>query len=371
MRPATLTIPTFLIALLSVVGSTKAATATIELNMRASGTLSNAVDVTSPVDDAHLCAAFSSLGGIRSYMLRYAASPTTTLLDPSSPALVMTFSNPESVSNQLASHDGSIQVALGGRRFFGSSQPGAAFQLKLSLQPNNAGGDFSARHLVDESGQQAIDIIGKWQCIPPASEKITVRSSATERNPSSGADAPAARITAAPPPTAPTITQSASFPVSLPPVAPSVSAPAAVVSSPPPPTTGNAPFRQLLENLGHDAAVPSNTASVTERHASNRNELFTERRVFIHYRQGSATGQMMADRLARQLFLDFAHTEIRTVSATPGIAEVRYFFLADAAAAHALADTLGSTDGQWQVRSFTNYQPSPMPGTLELWVPAR
>ena len=397
--------------MLWVAGSASSATATIELSVHASGAVSNAVDVTSPVDDAHLCTAFASPGGGHTYMLRYAASPAASLLDPGSPGLVMTFANPQSAGGQLAPQDGSIQVAIGGQRFFGSSQPGAAFHLALSLQPDNAGGSFSARHLVDESGRQTIDIAGSWRCAtPPAPARNAGQASVVQPTPSvdaSASVAPAVAAEAVPPsvapparvadvapaasPAMPASPAALSPPVPVPPVAqqqlppaaasppvpapavrPASSAQAAAVGRPPAPaTSGDAPFRQLLATLGHDIAVPGPAAIAPEEHGDERSGLFGGRRVFIHYRQDSAAGQTMADHLARQLGPDFAHTEIRTVAATPGSAEIRYFFSADAAAAHALADTLGAAEGRWRVRSFTSYHPSPAPGTLELWVPAR
>ncbi len=98
---------------------------------------------------------------------------------------------------------------------------------------------------------------------------------------------------------------------------------------------------------------------------------FSRRRVFIHYRGGSRRGAAVADDLARTLDPQFARTEIRTVAATPGTAEIRYFFDDDAAAARALARSLGGARSPWRVRSFTGFAPSPSPGTLELWVPER
>jgi hypothetical protein len=47
---------------------------------------------------------------------------------------------------------------------------------------------------------------------------------------------------------------------------------------------------------------------------------------------------------------------------------VRYFHADDAGAAARLAGRLGRG---WAIQDFRGYEPSPSPGTLEVWVPDR
>ena len=98
---------------------------------------------------------------------------------------------------------------------------------------------------------------------------------------------------------------------------------------------------------------------------------FAGRRVFIHYRAGSRRGSDVADDLARTLDPQFARTVIRTVPATPADAQIRFFHAQDAAAAGALARTLGGANSPWHVRAFTNAANGTEPGLLEVWIPER
>ena len=92
-------------------------------------------------------------------------------------------------------------------------------------------------------------------------------------------------------------------------------------------------------------------------------------RVFVHHRAGSAAGAEAATALLGPLREGgFEVPEIRPVPAVPSQRVVRYFHADDAAAAARLAGRLGRG---WAIQDFRGYEPSPGPGTLEVWVPDR
>ncbi|SDB08861.1 LytR C-terminal domain-containing protein [Belnapia rosea] len=92
-------------------------------------------------------------------------------------------------------------------------------------------------------------------------------------------------------------------------------------------------------------------------------------RVFIHLRAGSAAAASAAAELAPQLReAGFDIAEVRSVGATPSQRVVRYFHGEDAAAAARLAGRLGRG---WAIQDFRNFEPTPSPQTLEIWLPDR
>jgi hypothetical protein len=92
-------------------------------------------------------------------------------------------------------------------------------------------------------------------------------------------------------------------------------------------------------------------------------------RVFVHHRTGSAAGAEAAAALVAPLREGgFEVPEARPVPAVPSQRVVRYFHGEDAAAAARLAGRLGRG---WAIQDFRGYEPSPGPGTLEVWVPDR
>ena len=92
-------------------------------------------------------------------------------------------------------------------------------------------------------------------------------------------------------------------------------------------------------------------------------------RVFLHHRAGSAAGAETAAALAGTLREGgFDVPDLRPVPAVPSQRVVRYFHAEDAAAAARLAGRLGRG---WAIQDFRGYEPSPGPGTLEVWVPDR
>ena len=89
----------------------------------------------------------------------------------------------------------------------------------------------------------------------------------------------------------------------------------------------------------------------------------------MHHRAGSAAGAEAAAALAGRCGDGgFDVPELRPVPAVPSQRVVRYFHAEDAAAAARLAGRLGRG---WAIQDFRGYEPSPGPGTLEVWLPDR
>ena len=381
----------------------------VAVQLAATGALAASLAQHAPADDAHLCATLALAGGRQDYLLRFGADPAASVLDPAGNGLVLTVAGLDDAAPAgLSAHNGSVQVAIGGQTFFGSTQPGAPFRLELSVLEDQEGGRFVAHHLADRSGRQVIDLAGSWRC---AALPTAVAAAARPADP---APAPAATLptTAALPAAAPPV---AALPANAtpfvaadpPPAAPAPGAPDAPAAPGLPPGTA---FRQLLTELDHAAppAAPDRPAALPpDRPApipvppdpprpaalpeparaaalpdpprlvpppprvAVASPEFASRRVFIHYRAGSRRGSTVADDLARTLDPQFARTEIRSVDATPPAPEIRYSHADDAAAASALARRLGGPDGPWRVRSFTSLSRRTTPGSLEVWIPER
>jgi hypothetical protein len=126
-------------------------------------------------------------------------------------------------------------------------------------------------------------------------------------------------------------------------------------AAPLPPVAGPAPT---------PAPIPAPARPAREAPASGG-----QPRVFVHHRTGSAAGAEAAAALAAPLREGgFEVPEIRPVPAVPSQRVVRYFHGEDAATAARLAGRLGRG---WAIQDFRGYEPSPGPGTLEVWVPDR
>jgi hypothetical protein len=123
-------------------------------------------------------------------------------------------------------------------------------------------------------------------------------------------------------------------------------------AAPPPPIAGPAP-------------VPAPSRPTREVPATGGGQP----RVFVHHRTGSAAGAEAAAALVAPLREGgFDVPDVRPVPAVPSQRVVRYFHAEDAAAAARLAGRLGRG---WAIQDFRGYEPSPGPGTLEVWVPDR
>jgi hypothetical protein len=96
-----------------------------------------------------------------------------------------------------------------------------------------------------------------------------------------------------------------------------------------------------------------------------------EGRVVIHYRSGSGSGEVEAARLAAVAAPLAAKVQTRMVADTPSAPVIRFFHPEDAERARHLADALGGSGPRWDVRDFSSFRPSPSPGTVEVWTPAR
>lgn len=101
-------------------------------------------------------------------------------------------------------------------------------------------------------------------------------------------------------------------------------------------------------------------------------------RVVIHYSAGNASGATLARDIAAALGGDsFGEPEIRAVPQTVVTASVRYFHGADRdAAARLVASVRALLAGAGRAApvtpiDFTDFTPSPRPGTLEIWIPSR
>ncbi len=396
----------------------------VAVQLAATGALVAGLARQAPADDAHFCATLALAGGRQDYLLRFGADPEASVLDPARPGLVLTVAGLDDVaSGEPGPRDGSIQVAIGGQTFFGSTQPGAPFRLELSLLAGRDGGRFVARHLADRSGRQVIDLAGAWRCAaaptavaaaaetapgpggsPPAdgpsadSANAGARAAALPATAEPQPPAPAPAATNAPVPAMPATT-SAPTVADPAPTAPALAAPVLAAPSPAEPLPAGPAFRQLLATLGHAApsgggapvqgapepprvapppgparpVPPTNPAGLAPPppRVAQPSPEFSSRRVFIHVRAGSRRGAAVADDLARTLDPQFARTEIRAVAATPAVPEVRYSHPEDAAAANALARRLGGPGGPWRVRSFPDLSRGTTPGSLEVWVPER
>jgi hypothetical protein len=94
-------------------------------------------------------------------------------------------------------------------------------------------------------------------------------------------------------------------------------------------------------------------------------------RVLVHYTAGAASGPATVTHLVRQLKAAGFAVEARQVDSPISSPSVRYFFAADRDEAEALGSSL---EGQWPggtappVLDFTDFQPKPPPGNLEVWV---
>ena len=94
-------------------------------------------------------------------------------------------------------------------------------------------------------------------------------------------------------------------------------------------------------------------------------------RVVIHYRGGSVAAEAEADRLAAVVAPLAARAQTRVVAATPSAPVIRYFHPEDAERARQLADALSGPGPRWDIRDFSSFRPSPSPGMIEVWTPAR
>jgi len=94
-------------------------------------------------------------------------------------------------------------------------------------------------------------------------------------------------------------------------------------------------------------------------------------RVTLHFLAGSASGEGLARQFAMTLRSAVAATRTRPVADAPKTFEVRYFAQEDELIAETLAQILQAPDVIWTVRNMPAYRPTPLPHTVELWIPLR
>lgn len=91
-------------------------------------------------------------------------------------------------------------------------------------------------------------------------------------------------------------------------------------------------------------------------------------RLFVHYRP--ADRDAAADLARRLEARGWTIAALREVDISIRAPNTRFFYLADAAAAHALADDLSDEIGQRaRARDMRSYPRPPSPGTIEIWLP--
>ncbi len=98
---------------------------------------------------------------------------------------------------------------------------------------------------------------------------------------------------------------------------------------------------------------------------------FSESRVVIHYRGGSAAGEAEAARLAAVVAPLAARVQTRVVTDTPSAPVIRFFHPEDGEQARQLAAALSGLGPRWDVRDFGDFRPKPSRGTIEVWTPMR
>jgi hypothetical protein len=93
-------------------------------------------------------------------------------------------------------------------------------------------------------------------------------------------------------------------------------------------------------------------------------------RIVIHHFDGDlaagARAREVKDVLAARTGFN---VEVRPVTAPVSADNIRIFFEADRENAYAARDLVAT--GSMPVRDFTDYRPSPRPGTIELWLASR
>lgn len=162
-------------------------------------------------------------------------------------------------------------------------------------------------------------------------------------------------------------------------VPPPVATVATPVLEPPPQPAAPAPDARTL--LGPPIAAREPAPMALPQQLATEDEPLAAPaapRVVIHYSAGNASGATLARDIAAALGGDsFGEPEIRAVPQMVVTASVRYFHGADRdAAARLVASVRPLLAGAGRAApvtpiDFTDFTPSPRPGTLEIWIPSR
>lgn len=141
-----------------------------------------------------------------------------------------------------------------------------------------------------------------------------------------------------------------------------------VALRPPPPSSPRAPLPQpdpapvapmaTDDTVSKDAPPPSPPSA----------RAVVQPRLFVHFRP--ADRDAAADLARRLEARGWTIAALREVDIPIRAPNTRFFYLADAAAAHALADDLSDEMGQRaRARDMRSYSRPPSPGTIEIWLP--
>jgi hypothetical protein len=156
---AVLAVPLLLLATVA-----SAAADPIEVHLRAKGAVSAQITLASRLDDTHHCALLGGNDEPQIYVLSINKGPSDTLLDPAHPGFSLTAAGDPGETWTETAPTAVVQVVIGGRRFIGFHTIDPEFRMRVSVRQDGAVGSFRAMHLVDETGNDAIDLEGTWRC---------------------------------------------------------------------------------------------------------------------------------------------------------------------------------------------------------------
>jgi hypothetical protein len=156
---AVLAVPLLLLAMRSSVAADP-----IEVHLRAKGAVSARITLAGSVDETHHCALLGGKDEPQIYVLSINKRPSDALLDPARPGFSLTAAGDPGGTWTETAPTAVVQVAIGGRRFVGFHTVDPEFRLRVSVRRDGASGSFHATHLVDETGNDAIDLQGTWRC---------------------------------------------------------------------------------------------------------------------------------------------------------------------------------------------------------------
>jgi hypothetical protein len=196
----------------------------------------------------------------------------------------------------------------------------------------------------------------------------------------------AAQVSRPPEPEPPRVAQPRADPAPPPAVLPPPAVqppPAARVPDPPEPKSIDpvpAPPRPTpipVDRPRHEAPPPAPSEAVTTQSVAEPAPAQADPaipvRVFIHHTEGRPPDRRAAEDVAERLSgQGIAVVAIRPVPLEISMGSVRYFFASDRAAATNLASAHGRLiGGPARAVDFRHYEPKPLAGTVEIWLPTR
>jgi hypothetical protein len=136
----------------------------IEVHLRSKGAVSTHLTLAGRPDETHHCALLGRNDEPQIYVLSINKRPSDTLLDPARPGFSLTAAGDPGETWTESAPTAVVQVAIDGRRFIGFHTIDPEFRLRVSVRRDGAAGSFHAKHLVDETSNDAIDLEGTWRC---------------------------------------------------------------------------------------------------------------------------------------------------------------------------------------------------------------